>query len=141
MFPESGGSPPAPHPYTLAGLARWLGATLTSLGYRHVDILGISWGGELAQQFAVQNPRRCRRLVLVSTATGTLMIPAAPHVLATLLTQPHYRDPDFAAAVAEICTADHYAPIPAKRGRSSSTRRSQTAALGTRISCWPGPAG
>ena len=98
--PGVGGLPARSHPYTLAGLAKWLGAALTSLGYRHVDILGISWGGELAQRFAVQHPRRCRRLVLVSTATGTLMIPAAPHVLATLLTQPHYRDPDFAAAVA-----------------------------------------
>ena len=98
--PGVGGSPPASHPYTLAGLARVLGLALTGLGYRHVDILGISWGGQFAQQFAVQNPRRCRRLVLVSTATGTLMIPADPRVLAALLTQRRYRDPDYAAAVA-----------------------------------------
>ena len=35
-------------------------------------------GGGLAQQVAFQHPRRCRRLVLVSTATGALMIPANP---------------------------------------------------------------
>jgi len=32
-----------------------------------VDIRGVSWGGALAQQFAFQYPRRCRRLILVST--------------------------------------------------------------------------
>ena len=98
--PGVGGSPPGSYLYTLAGLARLLGMALTGLGYRHVDILGISRGGQLAQQFAVQNPRRCRRLVLVSTTTGTLMIPADPRVLAALLTQRRYRDPDYAAAVA-----------------------------------------
>ncbi len=98
--PGVGGSPAAPHPYTFAGLARLLGGALTGLGYQHVDILGISWGGALAQQFAVQNPRRCRRLVLVSTATGALMIPAGPRVLSALVTRRRYRDQDYAASVA-----------------------------------------
>jgi pimeloyl-ACP methyl ester carboxylesterase len=40
---------------------------LDKLGYQHVDALGISWGGALAQQFALQNRWRCRRLILVST--------------------------------------------------------------------------
>ena len=39
---------------------------MTKLGFdgERVDILGLSWGGALAQQFAFQNPRRCRRLIL-----------------------------------------------------------------------------
>jgi poly(3-hydroxyalkanoate) depolymerase len=98
--PGVGGSPAASHPYTFAGLARVLGGALTALGYRHADILGVSWGGALAQQFAVQNPRRCRRLVLVSTATGALMIPAGPRVLSALVTRRRYRDQDYAASVA-----------------------------------------
>jgi poly(3-hydroxyalkanoate) depolymerase len=98
--PGVGGSPAAAHPYTFIGLARLLGGALNELGYQHVDILGISWGGALAQQFAVQNPRRCRRLVLVSTATGSLMIPAGPRALSALVTRRRYRDPDYAATVA-----------------------------------------
>ncbi|GAF43249.1 hypothetical protein RW1_006_01450 [Rhodococcus wratislaviensis NBRC 100605] len=35
---------------------------------------------------AFQNPRRCRRLVLVATATGVLMVPARPSVLTKMLT-------------------------------------------------------
>jgi pimeloyl-ACP methyl ester carboxylesterase len=58
-----------------------LGEALTGLGYGHVDILGISWGGALAQQFTAQNPRRCRRLVPVSTAASALMIQADRRVL------------------------------------------------------------
>ena len=49
-----------------------------------VDVLGLSWGGALAQQFAFQNPRRCRRLILVSTGTGALMVPGRPRVLAKM---------------------------------------------------------
>lgn len=98
--PGVGGSSAAPHPYTFAGLARLLGKTLARLGYQRVDMLGISWGGALAQQFAVQNPRRCRRLVLVSAAMGALAIPASPRVLSAMMTPRRYRDPDYAAMVA-----------------------------------------
>jgi poly(3-hydroxyalkanoate) depolymerase len=63
-------------------------------------VLGISWGGGLAQQFAFQNPRRCGRLVLASTATGALMVPANPFVLRKMITPRRYRDPDYATSVA-----------------------------------------
>ena len=59
-------------------LAWVLGRVLSKLGIGVVDVLGLSWGGALAQQFAFQNPRRCRRLVLVATGTGALMVPAHP---------------------------------------------------------------
>lgn len=98
--PGVGGSPDPRVPYTFAGLAWFLGKLLDRLGYGTVDVLGISWGGGLAQQFAFQNPRRCRRLVLVSTATGTIMVPARPRVLAKMITPRRYRDPGYATAVA-----------------------------------------
>lgn len=98
--PGVGGSPAPSRPYRFGGLARLLGALLDQLGYGTVDVLGISWGGALAQQFAFQNPRRCRRLVLVSTATGFLMVPAHPRVLVRMLTPRRYVDPDYAASVA-----------------------------------------
>ena len=65
-----------------------------------VDVLGISWGGGLAQQFAFQNPRRCRRLILVSTGTGSLMIPGKPWVLAKMLTARRFLDHRYAADIA-----------------------------------------
>lgn len=98
--PGVGGSSAPRIPYNFATLAYFLGKLLDRLGYRAVDVLGTSWGGGLAQQFAFQNPRRCNHLVLVSTATGSLMVPANPLVLRKMVTPKRYRDPDYAVAIA-----------------------------------------
>lgn len=98
--PGVGGSTTPRWPYTFATMARLLGQVLDELGHRRVDVLGISWGGGLAQQFAFQNPGRCRRLVLVSTATGWMMVPARLSVLSKMATPRRYRDPEYAARVA-----------------------------------------
>ena len=87
-------------PYNFAMLAWFLGRLLDRLGYDEFDILGISWGGGLAQQLAFQHPRRCRRLVLVSTATGSLMVPANPWCWRKMLTPRRYRDPGYARSIA-----------------------------------------
>src|SRR5216683_2240526 len=71
--PGVGGSPTPPFPLRFTALAWLAGRMLDALGYKYVDVLGLSWGGGLAQQFAVQYPGRCRRLVLVSTGSGAFM--------------------------------------------------------------------
>ena len=84
----------------LRAAACFVGRLLEELGYDQFDALGISWGGGLAQQLAFQYPRRCRRLVLVSTGTGMLMVPARFTVLSKMLTSRRYRDPTYAKAIA-----------------------------------------
>lgn len=98
--PGIGGSEVPRRPYTFATLSCLLSDLLNQLGHPQVDVLGISWGGGLALQFAFQNPRRCRRLVLVSTAPGWMMVPGHPRVLKKMITPRRYRDPDYAASVA-----------------------------------------
>lgn len=98
--PGVGGSPMPKLPYNFALLACFVGRLLDRLGYDRFDALGISWGGGLAQQLAFQFPRRCRRLVLVSTGTGMLMVPARVSVLNKMLTPRRYRDPAYAKAIA-----------------------------------------
>ena len=98
--PGAGGSPPTRLPYSVPWLAWLAGRLMTELGYGRFDVLGISWGGGLAQQLAVQYPRRCRRLVLVATSTGSLMIPARPRVLLHLSSPRRHRDPAHAARIA-----------------------------------------
>lgn len=90
--PGVGGSPLPSRPYRFTGLCAQIGRMLTELGYGTVDVLGISWGGGVAQHFAAVQRARCRRLVLVSTATGALMVPARPSVLATMITPRRYTD-------------------------------------------------
>jgi poly(3-hydroxyalkanoate) depolymerase len=84
----------------LAGLASWVTAVMARLGHREFDVLGLSWGGALAQQLAVQSHRRVRRVVLVATGTGSLMVPAHPSVLAKMLTPRRHRDPAYALEIA-----------------------------------------
>ncbi len=98
--PGTGGSPTSIAPYGFPYLAWVLGRVLTKLGIGVVDVLGLSWGGALAQQFAFQNPRRCRRLVLAATGTGLLMVPAHPRVLAKMATPRRFSDPGYAASIA-----------------------------------------
>ena len=98
--PGAGGSPTSLLPYGFPYLAWVLGRVLSKLGIGVVDVLGLSWGVALAQQFAFQNPRRCRRLVLAATGTGALMVPAHPRVLAKMLTPRRFSDPDYAASIA-----------------------------------------
>jgi len=98
--PGVGGSPSALLPYSVPWLAWLAGRMMTELGYGRFDALGISWGGGLAQQLAVQYPRRCRRLVLAATSTGSLMIPARPGVLLHLSSPRRHRDPAHAARIA-----------------------------------------
>lgn len=91
--PGTGGSPAPRVPYRFTMHAWLVTKMLDQLGYRQVDVLGVSWGGALAQQFAFQYPSRCRRLILVSTGTGAIMVPGRPTALARLATPRRYQDP------------------------------------------------
>jgi len=100
--PGTGASPDSPLPYGFPYLAAVLGRLLKKCGFgaEAIDILGLSWGGALAQQFAFQNPLRCRRLILVSTGTGLIMVPGRPAVLAKMLTPRRFLDHEYAASIA-----------------------------------------
>ena len=71
-------------PYSMFRLAAMLDRLLSRLGYNQVDIMGISWGGAVAQELALNHPRRCRRLILAATTTGILSIPGNPLSIAML---------------------------------------------------------
>lgn len=98
--PGIGGSDRPVLPYLYHQLALAMRALVGTLGYRRADVLGISWGGGLAQQFAFQYPTFCRRQVLVATATGAWMVPATPRVLGRMMTPRRHRDPDYAVSIA-----------------------------------------
>jgi poly(3-hydroxyalkanoate) depolymerase len=100
--PGVGGSPTPKIPYRFMGLAWLVTSMLDGLGYGTFDVLGISWGGGLAQQLALQNPRRCRRVVLVSTGMGMLMVPGRVAVLSKMLTPRRHRDPAYARTIAPL---------------------------------------
>jgi poly(3-hydroxyalkanoate) depolymerase len=97
--PGVGGSPAGPVPYGFHGNAYLAMRMLRHLGYTRADVLGLSWGGGLAQQMAFQSPRFVRKLVLVSTGTGSVMVPASPRVLLKMVTPRRFNDRSYAASV------------------------------------------
>jgi poly(3-hydroxyalkanoate) depolymerase len=117
--PGVGGSPRPVVPYTLATFSPVVAAALDRLGFDgQVDVLGFSWGGGLAQHFAVQHRRRVRRLVLAATGTGSLMVPADPRVLARMLTPRRHRDPEYARQVAGLLYGGTVRTDPARAARA-----------------------
>jgi poly(3-hydroxyalkanoate) depolymerase len=99
--PGIGESPTPVLPYRMWGMARLTSHLLDVLEVPRVDVLGVSWGGALAQQFAFQHRRRCRRLVLVSTALGVLGgIPGRPRVIPEMLSRRRFDDPEHARRIA-----------------------------------------
>lgn len=97
--PGVGGSPAGPVPYGFHGNAAIAVRLMHRLGYSHADVLGLSWGGGLAQQMAFQSPRFVRKLILVSTGTGSVMVPGRLGVLSRLVTPRRFNDPLYAASV------------------------------------------
>jgi poly(3-hydroxyalkanoate) depolymerase len=100
-LPGAGKSPPPRFPYRLFSMARLAGKLLDELGYGVVDVMGVSWGGGLAQQFAIQYPKRVRRLVLAATAMGApAMLPGRPRVLLKMVNPRRYLDKGYMKRVA-----------------------------------------
>jgi poly(3-hydroxyalkanoate) depolymerase len=98
--PGTGGSSPYRLPRRMGGLARTMDRMLDTLGYQNVDVLGVSFGGALAQQLAHQAPGRIRRLVLAATGPGLGGVPGSPRVLLALATPRRYHQPDYFRRIA-----------------------------------------
>lgn len=58
------------NPVTIEAIADDAAALLDALGIREANVLGISFGGFVAQEFALQHPERVKRLVLACTSFG-----------------------------------------------------------------------
>ena len=74
--PGIGESPRPRRPYLLPEITCMVDSLLGALDIPAADVLGVSWGGALAQHFAFQHRRRCRRLILASTGAGPFVKPS-----------------------------------------------------------------
>jgi poly(3-hydroxyalkanoate) depolymerase len=93
--PGTGDSPARRVPLRIPGLARQAAHLLDTLGHPFADVLGVSFGGAIAQQLALTQPDRVRRLVLASTSCGLGSVPGNPLALSLLATPLRYYSPAF----------------------------------------------
>jgi poly(3-hydroxyalkanoate) depolymerase len=96
-MPGIGGSPEPVVPYNAWLMGRIAAQLLDRFDMRQVDVMGVSWGGAMAQQFTLQNNARVNRLILAATTAGMLMIPGNPAALLKMADPRRYIDPDYMA--------------------------------------------
>jgi len=96
-MPGIGGSPDPVVPYNAILMARIADLLLDRFEMPMVDVMGVSWGGAMAQQFALQNNARVNKLILVATSAGMLMVPGNPAALMKMADPRRYIDPEFMA--------------------------------------------
>ena len=65
-----GRSAPVTHPYTMADVAADAAGLLQITGWESCRVVGASFGGMVAQEFAVTHPQRVERLALACTSAG-----------------------------------------------------------------------
>lgn len=121
MFDMPGvGESPEPmvpyNPFTISWTAAQL---LDQLGVGDVDVMGISWGGGIAQHFAMQHAKRTRRVILVATSAGMLMIPGSPKALSKMANPRRYIDTDYMLKNFETLYGDGLGKSKGKGGHMS----------------------
>src|SRR5258708_39641390 len=88
-----GRSEAPPGPYSIAQMAADAAAVLNAARVNTAHIFGVSMGGMIAQEFAVQYPNKVRSLILGCTAAGGPQpVQAEQDVLQVLMTRG--QDPD-----------------------------------------------
>jgi pimeloyl-ACP methyl ester carboxylesterase len=80
-------------PWTMADMAADVISTMDETGLSHVNLSGISMGGMIAQELAINYPERVSTLTLISTSTGGASeIPGDPGI-ADALFEPDTNQP------------------------------------------------
>ena len=98
--PGVGGSPTPLAPYSMRKMAAIVAGLVDELGHEQVDVLGLSWGGALAQEVAHRHPEVVHRLILVATMPGVTSIPGRPAAMGILMSPVRYYSPDYLRRVA-----------------------------------------
>lgn len=88
--PGSGRSPAPDWGLSIRGHAQLALDLLDKLGFGEVGVLGMSFGGMVAQELAYLAGSRVRRLVLASTSCGWGGLPGSPEALMALTTPDVY---------------------------------------------------
>ena len=130
--PGTGGSSAARWPMSMAQHAALAGKVLDRLGFDRCDVLGVSWGGLLAQKLAIAQPARVRRLVLAATLPGVGLGTGEPF--------GHAHPADAQALLLAASTSPRVAPA-LYGGRARTHPETLTREMHHRLARPPSPAG
>ena len=94
-MPGVGESPPAKYPYRPWMIARLARKLCDQYGFGDVDVMGVSWGGAMAQQYAFQYRNSVGKLILCATTAGMTMVPGKIGAISKMADARRYTDPDY----------------------------------------------
>lgn len=100
--PGAGKSSVPMMPVPISRLSALCDAVLSNRGVEWADVLGYSYGGAIAQQFAHDFPGRVRRLVLAATTCGIGGTPGEPRALTVLSTPVRFYSKTYFERTAEL---------------------------------------
>ena len=108
--------------YTLSDMADDVVAVLDDVGVGTAVVLGLSLGGMIAQQLAVDHPERVRALVSLASTTGEPDLPAASDEVVAALTAPSKEtvEEQIEAGLRRLCTCEfssEQAPVVVRKPR------------------------
>ena len=118
-MPGVGESPDPLIPYNPFTMSWTASKLLDQLGVEEVDVMGISWGGGMAQHFAMQHPNRTRRVILVATSAGMMMMPGSPKALTKMANPRRYVDMDYMLKNFETLYGEGLGKTKGKKGHMS----------------------
>ena len=121
--PGTGRSTTPIFPIPVAALSGLAAAVLDACDVPCADVVGFSYGGAVAQQFAFDCPQRVRRLVLAATTCGLHGVPGSFDVLAGLLTPRRYYSPTYFDRTAAATFGGATARNPVVRRQMMETRK------------------
>jgi poly(3-hydroxyalkanoate) depolymerase len=98
--PGTGESDTPRWPLSIKRQARIAAQLVDELGYRSVDVVGVSFGGAIAQEMAYRHPNHVHRMVLAATLFGIGSVPGKPVALAMLSTPYRYYSRSHLKAIA-----------------------------------------
>lgn len=94
-MPGVGESQPAKYPYRPWMMARLARQLCDRYGFGEVDVMGVSWGGAMAQQYAFQYRGSVGKLILCATTAGMTMVPGKIGAISKMADARRYTDPDY----------------------------------------------
>lgn len=83
------------YPPTMRQLAVTISELIDTLGHSRVDVLGLSWGGALAQELAYRHPQQVHRLILCATMHGWTSTPGRIAAISILVSPLRYYSTDY----------------------------------------------
>ncbi|WP_432827464.1 alpha/beta fold hydrolase [Dactylosporangium sp. CA-092794] len=135
---DRGGTTNPAEPYTVDDLADDLAALLGALGLSRAHVLGTSYGGMVAQTFALRHPALLDRLVLAATGRHPLAPGRLPDEAGALLTGVAGGDPETARRLADRFAAPAAARSASIAAVTSGAHAADPAALARRFAAVAG---